>query len=1032
MKSSYHTIMKCFYYLILLFCLSFPKCILAQYPGQNMHHIILDRLGQIASPQATDLGRFGDIPMSHYTGRANITIPIHSFTERGITLDINLSYDTAGPMMNQLPGWVGPSWTLNAGGCITRVQNGLHDEVSFDNRLDLVIFKNYFESYSDFIQEGELNANAISNFPDYLKHDYSADLFYFNFMGKTGHFFLGNDGNWKVSSDDNLVVVFDISNNSNYTPPVFPYSAGTVNGTGYTNDRYEQSRAIKGFIIYDDNGNKYTFGYTAEAIEYSIDLFKTSDHDVSSTWVATNWFLTKVEDRFGNELFRLNYRRGKFIVQLYQSSYSENIMTTSPNLTWHSNLTEDHSSWATGSYSGTLNSPCYLTHISSLGGNSVYFHFGQAYPDDTASRNLYPSLYSNGSPKNIYPFNPPSYTQFYFSYLQSLEYSQYWSTPTDKRNDPLSAMDLQFLYGISVKLGSSTDSVYYQLNYDTNGRKHLSNVQIKTPTVRIGTYDLTYYAYDNIPSDYMTERHDAWGYFRQNASSNGLLNFISQDGDLIVLGEDNTLPDNIPFNAAGLLKEIVYPTGGKTTLEYEQNDYSQKRSNDRLSMIQGMGKAGGARVKSITDYSGAFGSPNKRREFSYKDSSGNSSGQLFSTPTYYWFWKASNIHLQSMFISVCQSIPMLPLFTSSGICVGYSDIKETLSDGSSISYHYSNFSEIKDEPAVASYGLPTIECPYSRYGNLNFMRGKILSETIKDASGSVFSKKEFQYRSDSLSFMNTFYSYSSYIRPLGGNVNFPIGSIYKLYHPKYDIEKIISTTRHGNKYVIDTITYEKDEYQSIQNVPVYFRKCVSERTKRGSGSIEKRFIYHPTYTNPYFLPLSSTVTYQDGIYQNNDRTVYGLINEKWQPVMETRCVTSGVTDTLLTYNEYTSSGQPFAYTKKGEYETLLFWGDNDKLLASITSPFTRSQLQLNTSATSPLDVLKMNGQSVFNYPDVRGTVFSYNNKGLLSATATQNGIVRYYYYDVLGRLTSICDEQGRTLQQFSYHYSTGENNILGQ
>ena len=99
----------------------------------------VDNLGRVPSPQAADLGRFGDIPVSYYTGRANVTIPIQSFTERGVTLNINLSYDTAGPMMNQLPGWVGPGWTLNAGGCITRVQNGTCDEVTYDSYFTYIV-----------------------------------------------------------------------------------------------------------------------------------------------------------------------------------------------------------------------------------------------------------------------------------------------------------------------------------------------------------------------------------------------------------------------------------------------------------------------------------------------------------------------------------------------------------------------------------------------------------------------------------------------------------------------------------------------------------------------------------------------------------------------------------------------------------------------------------------------------------------------------------------------------------------------------
>ena len=122
--------------------------LLFYYSGSMAQTPMVENLWIAPTPQAADLGRFGDIPMSYYTGRANVTIPIYSFTERGVTLDINLSYDTSGLLMHKLSGWVGPSWTLNAGGCITRVQNNFSDEMerSYEEGVSLV---NYFDACTD-------------------------------------------------------------------------------------------------------------------------------------------------------------------------------------------------------------------------------------------------------------------------------------------------------------------------------------------------------------------------------------------------------------------------------------------------------------------------------------------------------------------------------------------------------------------------------------------------------------------------------------------------------------------------------------------------------------------------------------------------------------------------------------------------------------------------------------------------------------------------------------------------------------------
>ena len=43
--------------------------------------------GEVPTPQAADLGRYGDVPVSLYTGTMSLSIPIHSVTVRGVTLD---------------------------------------------------------------------------------------------------------------------------------------------------------------------------------------------------------------------------------------------------------------------------------------------------------------------------------------------------------------------------------------------------------------------------------------------------------------------------------------------------------------------------------------------------------------------------------------------------------------------------------------------------------------------------------------------------------------------------------------------------------------------------------------------------------------------------------------------------------------------------------------------------------------------------------------------------------------------------------
>lgn len=50
----------------------------------------------------------------------------------GHKIPISMTYLGSGVRPDQHPGWVGLGWNLNAGGCISRIVNGLPDETYRD------------------------------------------------------------------------------------------------------------------------------------------------------------------------------------------------------------------------------------------------------------------------------------------------------------------------------------------------------------------------------------------------------------------------------------------------------------------------------------------------------------------------------------------------------------------------------------------------------------------------------------------------------------------------------------------------------------------------------------------------------------------------------------------------------------------------------------------------------------------------------------------------------------------------------------
>lgn len=64
-----------------------------------------------------------------FNGTANVSIPIYSYGNEGISL----SYNTAGVKVDQLSGPIGVNWNLNAGGSIQRIVKDMPDEMNQDH-----------------------------------------------------------------------------------------------------------------------------------------------------------------------------------------------------------------------------------------------------------------------------------------------------------------------------------------------------------------------------------------------------------------------------------------------------------------------------------------------------------------------------------------------------------------------------------------------------------------------------------------------------------------------------------------------------------------------------------------------------------------------------------------------------------------------------------------------------------------------------------------------------------------------------------
>lgn len=79
------------------------------------------------SPNAASLGKFGNIPVSYYTGLPAIEVPIYTIEQGDIKLPIKLSYHAGGIKVSEIASWVGLGFALNAGGTISCNYHGRPD-----------------------------------------------------------------------------------------------------------------------------------------------------------------------------------------------------------------------------------------------------------------------------------------------------------------------------------------------------------------------------------------------------------------------------------------------------------------------------------------------------------------------------------------------------------------------------------------------------------------------------------------------------------------------------------------------------------------------------------------------------------------------------------------------------------------------------------------------------------------------------------------------------------------------------------------
>lgn len=263
----------------LFFCLSLGTA-LAQTTGSKQ-----STLPNIIPPSSESykLGVFGNLPVSLFTGNANVDIPVTSFATENINIPIRLNYFSNGIKVDDMNGSTGLGWTLTSGGVITRIIRDLPDE---DNQSNINIPTNM----------GDLGTNttaAMQFFQDasFDDIDTEQDLYMANFGGIQIKFVFDKKGIPVIYSQKDVVI------------------EGTSGGNSFT--------------ITADNGTKYYFTDK----ETTSNRTAGAGHSLISV-STTAWYLTKIEDITSGETVFIENVDGGYTATMSQS---QTLSYTSPN-----------------------------------------------------------------------------------------------------------------------------------------------------------------------------------------------------------------------------------------------------------------------------------------------------------------------------------------------------------------------------------------------------------------------------------------------------------------------------------------------------------------------------------------------------------------------------------------------------------------------------------------------------------------------------------------------------------------------------
>lgn len=468
------------------------------------------------SPNAAALAKYGNFPVSTYTGVADISIPIYTISSNDITIPISISYHTGGITVAEEASEVGLGWALNAGGAITQTIRDKDDWKAggFGQGVNIppVSISGSQGSIGDFLGNvGGTSQTVCENYDGIFGGitDAASDMYNFNFLGYSGKFILDRDGTPVLIKQES--IIFEKGNQIN---------AGNNN---------------EGWTATTPDGYRCYFGAKEEIFPQNL-----------AEAISRTFYLSEIISPLG-EVITFNYTSGGVIDnfptfsnnQIFCNSSYPGCSTSDGSVTYNESYTE-------------LNNPQYLSSIDYEYGR---ISFNRESRDDVADGNKLKSIEIFG----VNNFKIKEVELFHSYFEADTQYSH-----------PLNGLG---------SVASNQNSLRLRLDslIEKNGALELPPYTFEynnTPFPLKSSFAQDYWGYFNgvIDNEHLIPDFKDFYYdiiwnddfedYQGNSGYSWLFNYE---------GADRTA--NETFMKAGVLEKVNYPSGGFTSLDYEAHRY---------------------------------------------------------------------------------------------------------------------------------------------------------------------------------------------------------------------------------------------------------------------------------------------------------------------------------------------------------------------------------------------------------------------------------------------------------------------------